>query len=96
MTVVNLLVWAGVLLFFIGALSKIIKFARMPMHVRWELYPVPKEKDKAAYGGSFLEEVDWWTKETHESKLTELKAMSEEILLLKGVHEANRPMWCWS
>ncbi|MFH1844368.1 MAG: hypothetical protein ABIF77_14300 [bacterium] len=96
MTVVNLLVWAGILLFFIGALSKIIRFARMPMHLRWELYPVPKEKAKASYGGSFLEEANWWTKEIHESKLTELKAMSEEILLLKGVHEANRPMWYWS
>ena len=96
MMVVSLLVWAGVLLFVIGAVAKIVKFARMPMHLRWELYPVPHEKGKAEHGGSMLEEVDWWTKERHEDKLGELKVMGEEILLLKGVFEANRGLWIWS
>ncbi len=96
MAVVHLIVWAGVLLFFLGSLTKIVRFARMPMHLRWELYPVPHEKGKAGYGGSFFEEADWWTKKIPESKATELKAMAEEILLLKGVFEANRSLWLWS
>ena len=96
MALVSLLVWAGAALFLIGALAKIVRYARMPLHVRWELYPVPKEAHRSKYGGSFLEELDWWTKEIPESKLSELKAMGEEIVLLKGVYEHNRPLWIWS
>ena len=35
--------------------------AASPLHVRWELYPVPHEGSKTVYGGSFMEEKDWWT-----------------------------------
>ncbi len=96
MTVVSLVVWAGVAIFFIAAVAKMVRFARMPMHLRWELYPVPHEAGRADYGGSFAEEVDWWTKELPEDKPGELKEMGKEILLLKGVHETNRTLWLWS
>ena len=96
MQVLTLLIWLGTILFIIGALTKIIRYARMPMHVRWELYPVPHEKGKAAHGGSFLEDVDWWTKPIPKSKTSELMAMGEEIILLKGVYESNRPLWIWT
>ena len=66
------------------------------MHVRWELYPVPHEKGKADHGGSFLEDVDWWTKPIPKSKTSELMAMGEEIILLKGVFESNKPLWIWT
>jgi len=96
MLVLILLVWVGALLFFCGALAKIVRYARMPMHVRWELYPVPHEKGKAEHGGSFLEDVDWWTKPIPNSKTSELMAMGEEIFLLKGVFESNKPLWIWT
>ena len=28
--------------------------AASPLHVRWELYPVPHEGPKVSYGGSFM------------------------------------------
>jgi nitrate reductase gamma subunit len=96
MLVLSLLIWVGAILFLGGLIAKMARFARMPMHVRWELYPVPHEKEKAGHGGSFLEDVDWWTKPIPKSKINELKAMSEEILLLKGVWESNRPLWFWT
>ncbi len=96
MLVLSLLVWVGALLFLIGAAAKMIRYARMPMHVRWELYPIPHEKGKAAHGGSFLEDVDWWTKPIPNSKVSELIAMGEEIFLMKGVWESNKPLWIWS
>lgn len=40
---------------------KIVKYLRMPVHLRWELYPVIHE-EKFSYGGSYLENVDWRTK----------------------------------
>ena len=41
-----------------GVAARAIKYASMPMHLRWELYPVPHEgKD-----GSYFEELEWWKK----------------------------------
>ena len=34
---------------------KVMKVARMPLHLRWELYPVAHEKGYK-YGGSYFEE----------------------------------------
>jgi len=49
--------------------------------------------ERASYGGSYLEEPDWWTKPRSVSRLGELKVMIPEILLLAGVWEHNRPHW---
>jgi len=70
-----------------------LKIARLPLHLRWELYPVAHEKGRAGYGGSYLEESDWWTKPRATSLLGELKVMIPEILLLAGVWEHNRRHW---
>jgi nitrate reductase gamma subunit len=63
------------------------------VHLRWELYPVPHEKGKGSYGGSYLEEYEWWTKPRETSKLSELAVMVPEILLLAGVWEHNKSHW---
>lgn len=71
-----------------------LRYARAPLHLRWELYPVPHEAPKrAAYGGSRFEETDWWTHNEQPNKIGELKAMGSEILFLKGVWEFNRGLW---
>jgi nitrate reductase gamma subunit len=70
------------------------RYARAPLHLRWELYPVPHEEAKrAAYGGSRYEETDWWTRPARPNRTGDLRAMASEILFLKGVREANRPLW---
>lgn len=76
-----------------GCLYKAIHYARMPLHLRWELYPVAHEKKKAAYGGSYFEELDWWTKPREVSKLGEVKTIAEEVLTLKQVREHNPGLW---
>jgi len=79
---------------FAGAVAfRVKKYLDLPLHVRWELYPVAHEGKKAEYGGSYMEEVDWWKKPRHKNKLAELATMGEEILLLKGVWEKNRSLW---
>ncbi len=94
MTVVPYLVtYAGIAVFVIAVVARIRMFKSQPMHLRWELYPVPHEASRAAHGGSYLEEVDWWTKEREVSKPAELKAMGTEILFLEALHKHNRPMW---
>ena len=40
---------------------KLVKIARMPVHLRWELYPVASEKE-SKYGGSYYGDVEQWKK----------------------------------
>ena len=79
--------------FLLGIVWRAVKIARLPIHLRWELYPVAHEKGRASYGGSYLEEPDWWTKPRQSSPVGELKVMIPEILLLAGVWEHNRKHW---
>jgi nitrate reductase gamma subunit len=82
--------------FIIGVIYKGLQIKRMPVHLRWELAPVPHEKGKASYGGSYFEEYEWWTKPREVSKLNEMWYMFQEIILLKGVWEHKRSLWYFS
>jgi nitrate reductase gamma subunit len=88
-------VWMAVALasFVLGCAAKAVRYARMPVHVRWELYPVAHEKGKASYGGSYFEELDWWTKPREPDRLGELKVMLGEVLTLQAVRERNPGLW---
>ena len=79
--------------FLAAVVTRFLKIARLPVHVRWELYPVAHEKGRASYGGSRLEELDWWTKPVEKSLFGELKVMIPEILLLAGVRHKNPSQW---
>ena len=70
--------YASVAVFVIAVVTKFVKYASMPIHLRWELYPVAHEKGRAHYGGSYLEEPDWWTKSRESSLIGELKVMGRE------------------
>jgi nitrate reductase gamma subunit len=80
-------------IFVVACLARFFMWSKMPMHMRWELYPVAHEPGRAHYGGSYLEEVDWWKKPRHSSLWGELKAMVPEILFLVALKENNKKMW---
>jgi nitrate reductase gamma subunit len=66
----------------------------LPVHVRWEIYPVQHETAaKAAYGGSYMEEVNWWEKKQEKSLLNEVRYMVPEILFIRGLWKENRGLW---
>lgn len=94
--VIIILTYLIVILFLFFIIRYGYKIASAPIHLRWELYPVPHEKGRAEYGGSILEEVDWWTKPKEKDKFGELKVMLPEIFLLKAIWEHNRPLWLGS
>jgi nitrate reductase gamma subunit len=82
------------LIFLAAVVSKIRKQLKMPVHFRWELYPVHHEPgEKAAYGGSYMEEVNWWEKKRRKSLVNEIRYMVPEILFLRGLREENRTLW---
>lgn len=92
-TILHLISYACVVVLILAMVIKSKKILSMPLHLRWELYPVAHEGKKASYGGSFMEEVDWWTKPRHSSLIGELKVMIPEILFLKALWESNRSHW---
>lgn len=85
-------VWLAVGLFVVCCAWRALRYARAPVHLRWDLYPVAHEP-RRDHGGSHLEEKDWWAKPREKSLWGEVSVMAEEILLLKGVWENNRAVW---
>ena len=83
-------------LFLVVFLVRSLRIMRMPVHLRWELAPVPHEKGKAHYGGSYLEEPEWWSKPREKSHANELAYMFLEIAFLKALWEHNRRLWWFS
>jgi len=80
-------------IFVLAFVIRSVKLARLPVHLRWELSPVPHEKGKGHYGGSYLEEVDWWTKPREKDHMAEAVYMAKEIVFLKALFEHNRKLW---
>jgi len=96
MQAIQYLTYASLVIAFAAMIAKAMRYFTAPQHFRWELYPVPHEKGRAEYGGSYLEELDWWTKPRHSDKLNELKEMMAEIIFLKGVRHHNKKVWNFS
>ncbi|UCC78639.1 MAG: respiratory nitrate reductase subunit gamma [Candidatus Zixiibacteriota bacterium] len=92
----QLLLYLAILFFIVAIAIKTVKIARMPIHLRWDLYPVPHEKGKGAYGGSYFEEVDWWTRPKNFSLISEIKEMGKEILFIQSLYHHNRTLWLFS
>ena len=87
-----MLTYLSVVVFIGGVVLRALKYARAPMHLRWELYPVPHEKGKD-YGGSYFEEPDWWARPLERSLAGEIGAMLEEMLLIRSLWHRNRGQW---
>ena len=96
MSGLQLLMYVAYAVFFVGIAYRAYRMATMPMHLRWDLYPIPHEKGKAEYGGSYYEEVDWWTKPAKVSLSNELKEMSKEIIFIQSMYHNNRRLWIFS
>lgn len=93
MTWLQILTYVAVIGAFVAMFAKALRYLRAPEHFRWELYPVPHEKGRADYGGSYLEELNWWQKPPKIDRVRELREMMAEILLLKGVFHHNKKVW---
>jgi nitrate reductase gamma subunit len=90
----HIIAYIGLGVFLIACVLRIAMWVRMPMHVRWELYPVAHEPGlKAKYGGSYLEETEWWKKPREKSLVGELKVMVPEMLFLVALKEHNPKLW---
>jgi nitrate reductase gamma subunit len=83
-----------VFVFVIAAGRLVYRQMTLPVHVRWEIYPVQHETtDKLAHGGSYMEDLNWWEKRHRGSWLNEMKYMVPEILFIRGLWKENRSLW---
>jgi nitrate reductase gamma subunit len=94
MSVIQFLTYAGVIVFVVAFALRLIKYFTLPMHVRWELYPIPHEGKE--WGGSFYEEIDHWKKERHVNHFNQYAFMVPEILFIRALKEDNPGLWYWS
>lgn len=96
MIILYLFAYFSILTFLGLVIKRILKYKNMPVHLRWELYPVAHEPFRNKYGGSYYEEVEWWNKKNKKDHLAEFWVMFEEIFLLKGVYVHNKKLWLFS
>ncbi len=86
--------YLGLAVFLAGSLARVVRHARAPVHLRWELYPVPHEApERAAHGGSYFERSQWWREARHINRAGEVAATATELLLLKTLWQHNRRLW---
>jgi nitrate reductase gamma subunit len=64
----------------------------MPVHLRWEIYPVAHEKGRP-YGGSYLEDVEWWHRPRSISLFGEFTTFICEIVLFREYFKNKRGFW---
>lgn len=87
-----LLTFACLLVFIAGMTWRTYKYASLPVHLRWELYPVAHEIGKA-YGGSYLEDIDWWHRPRKINLLGESTVFLREIIFFREYFHGNRRFW---
>ena len=92
--VVYAIVCAGAAAFVIASAARAAQYARAPLHLRWEVYPVPHEApERVAHGGSYFERGEWWRAPRTPRRLGELRVMVPEILFLRALRTHNRSLW---
>ena len=85
--------YLSVLVLAVAVVLRWVRIAKMPLHLRWELYPVTYDSHRSHSGGSVFEHVNWWQIERKANHLGKLRVVLAEIFLLKGVHDNNRALW---
>ncbi|OGN98990.1 MAG: hypothetical protein A2Y89_00170 [Chloroflexi bacterium RBG_13_51_18] len=71
---------------------KVIKIARLPVHLRWELYPVISEP-KGRYGSAYIEDEREWRKNHGKTVRKGIIYLLKENLKFSEYFKSNR--WYW-
>lgn len=89
----HIFIFSVLFIFIVLMFYRVLSIVRLPVHLRWELAPIPHEKGRSQYGDSYLEEYEWWQKKRRKSFLAVIIYMAGEIFLQKGVWKNNRGLW---
>lgn len=69
-----------------------IKFARLPLHLRWDLYPMPSGKH-LSYGSSHYEEIDSWKKPQKKYTMQKIIFIIKDYISFFQYYRKNRGYW---
>jgi len=72
--------------------SKMVKWLRLPRHLRWELYPVLHE-ERYRYGGSYFEEIDWINGTRSKSRLRSILFLLQEYFSMSEYFKRHKSYW---
>src|SRR5512135_3146252 len=90
-------IYVAIAIFLAGNAYRVLRVARMPAHLRWELYPMPKgTREQQTYGGSYFEQTEWWKQARRDSRVSELLYIMREVFAFATLRKRNRPLWLWS
>jgi len=84
--------WVSYIFIIVAYAYKVSKIARMPLHLRWEIYPIPHEKGYQ-HGGSYFEEPEWWNKPQEKNTFRSVLYLLKEYFLFKGYFLKKRTYW---
>jgi nitrate reductase gamma subunit len=73
--------------------AKIVKYLKLPIHLRSEVYPVIPG-DRTAREKTYYETLDWWTKPRHHGSLRRLWFLFSDYFLLSEYFRRDRTYWC--
>jgi nitrate reductase gamma subunit len=85
--------FGAIAVFLAVAIYRTLAIARLPLHLRWELAPIPHEKGRAGYGGSYLEDFEWWRQRQNKSLIAPYLYIAVEIVTLRAVWKNNPALW---
>lgn len=91
--VAHLAAYAAIVIFAVAIAVRFFRIRHYPVNMRWEIYPIPHEGARSAYGGSKMEETDYWKKNHKPDSLSEMKFMLQEMIFIKALFEHNRKLW---
>lgn len=86
--------WVSLLAFFGLSIKKAMYYAKLPMHGRQDLYPIPLETDeRMRYGGSYMEDDKWYEKTRKHNIKGELIDMFAEMIFIKKLFIYQNSLW---
>ncbi len=91
MSLLSAVFYFALFLFLCASAARVARYAKMPPHLRWELYPAAAEKGTSE--GSYLEQQEWWDKPRHRNRLAELRFQATEMFLFHRCYVNNRGLW---
>jgi nitrate reductase gamma subunit len=75
-----------------GYAIKIVKYLTLPVHLRWDLYPVIHEEGYR-HGGSYFEHLDWWTRIRRKAHLRGIFFLLREYFTLAEYMRRHLSYW---
>jgi nitrate reductase gamma subunit len=90
--VLALLTYVAYVFIIVMYTRKTVRYVKMPLHLRWDLYPVMHES-KREHGGSYYEDLEWWTKPRRRNLISSILFILKDNFYLGEYFHVNRGYW---